>query len=42
MSEETSKEFFESVLGLGPDWQVSAVTVDEASREVVLDLSLNA
>lgn len=42
MSEETSKEFFESVLGLGPDWHVSGVTVDEASREVVLDLSLNA
>lgn len=40
MSEETSKEFFESVLGLGPDWQVSKVTVDEASRELLLDLSL--
>ena len=40
MCEETSKECFESVLGLGPDWRVSDVTVDEASREVVLDLSL--
>jgi len=42
MSEETSKEFFESVLGLGADWQVSAVTVDEASGEVFLDLSPSA
>lgn len=42
MSEETSKEFFESVLGLGPDWGVSEVSVDEASGEVVLDLSLSA
>lgn len=40
MSEETSKEFFEWVLDLGPVWQVSEVTVDEASREVLLDLSL--
>jgi transposase len=42
MSEETNKEFFESVSGLGPDWHVSDVVVDEAPREVVLDLSLGA
>ena len=42
MSEETSKEFFESVLGLGQDWEVSEVTVDEACGEVALDLSPSA
>lgn len=42
MSQETNKEFSESVLGLGPDWHVSDVAVDEASREVVLNLSLSA
>lgn len=42
MSEETSKEFFESVLGLGQDWEVSEVTVDEACGKVALDLSPSA
>ena len=39
MSKETSKEFFESVLGLGPDWGVTEVTLNEAADLVTLDLS---
>ena len=38
MGKETSKEFFESVLGLGPDWRVSEVILNEASDQVTLDL----
>lgn len=42
MSEETSKEVFESILGLGADWQVSEVTVDEISGVILLDLAQKA
>jgi hypothetical protein len=42
MSEETSKEFFESALDLGSHLRISDVVVEEAFREVVLDLSLSA
>lgn len=42
MGKETSKEFFETVLGLGPDWQVAEVTLDETSGRVTLDLSLRS
>jgi transposase len=42
MGKETSKEFFESVLGLGPDWSVAEVTVNEAGDRVSLDLSLRS
>ena len=42
MGKETSKEFFESVLGLGPDWQVSEVTLNETADQVTLDLSLRS
>jgi len=42
MGKETSKEFFESVLGLGPEWEVSEVTLNETSDQVTLDLSLRS
>jgi hypothetical protein len=42
MGKETSKEFFESVLGLGPEWKVSEVTLNETSDQVTLDLSLRS
>jgi hypothetical protein len=32
MGKETRKEFFDSVLGLGPDSQVSEVTLNETSH----------
>jgi hypothetical protein len=38
MSRETSKEFFELVLGLGPDWTVAEVTLNETADRVTLDL----
>jgi hypothetical protein len=42
MGKETSKEFFESVLGLGHEWEVSEVTLNETSDQVTLDLSLRS
>jgi len=42
MGKETSKEFFELVLGLGPDWSVAEVTLNETADQVTLDLSLRS
>ncbi len=42
MGRETIKEFFEMVLGLGPDWSVAEVTLNETADRVTLDLSLRS
>ena len=45
MCKEASKEFFESVLGLGPESEVSEVsevTSSETSDQVTIDLSLRS
>jgi len=42
MGKETSKEFFKSVPGLGPEWEVSEVTLNESSHQVTLALSLRS
>lgn len=42
MGKETSKEFFESDLGLGRDWTVAEVTLNETADQVTLELYLRS
>jgi transposase len=42
MNQGTSKEFFGEVLGLGPDWEVAEVTLEEPMGRVIVDLSFRA
>jgi len=41
MSDATTRVFFESLLNLGPEWEVADVTLDECSSEVTVDLTFS-
>jgi len=41
MSDAATRVFFESLLNLGPEWEVADVTLDECSSEVIVDLTFS-